>query len=354
MAGLPDGAAVLPDGLPFFSTICTSSAREVMPAVAALAPPLELPDCAPPPEQKPHPAVARTQRALDNLQALTPAALAEESCGGAAPVGGASGAAPVADQPAVAAGRLAVVTPDVIARAEARGSEVTTPANSDDDASWDGLPAEESSEDAPPDSEAEAEDERASAVGEPQAALAASIDIGAHAMAPAPTARACEPAAAQGAGQEDAIFALLALQRAPSTQQPPSTQLPPPQPDYAPAWSIGACPEPSARRPWCLDARVEPPAFAAATLPPPPITGVKRRSPPPYDAGEAAVRFAPMPKPDGTGDSKFFCKFPNCGKGYASTDAVRKHCRQRHLEWLRRLGHGCPALYCSWEGGPAV
>ena len=29
---------------------------------------------------------------------------------------------------------------------------------------------------------------------------------------------------------------------------------------------------------------------------------------------------------------------------------VRKHCRQRHLEWLRRLGHGCPALYCRWEG----
>jgi len=46
---------------------------------------------------------------------------------------------------------------------------------------------------------------------------------------------------------------------------------------------------------------------------------------------------------------KFYCRFPRCGKGYASTDAVRKHCRQRHLEWLRRLGHGCPALYCRWE-----
>jgi len=47
--------------------------------------------------------------------------------------------------------------------------------------------------------------------------------------------------------------------------------------------------------------------------------------------------------------SRYFCKFPRCGKAYASTDAVRKHCRQRHLDWLRRLGHGCPALYCSWD-----
>ena len=46
---------------------------------------------------------------------------------------------------------------------------------------------------------------------------------------------------------------------------------------------------------------------------------------------------------------RFYCRYPRCGKGYASTDAVRKHCRQRHLEWLRRLGHGCPALYCRWE-----
>lgn len=47
--------------------------------------------------------------------------------------------------------------------------------------------------------------------------------------------------------------------------------------------------------------------------------------------------------------ARFYCRYPKCGKGYASTDAVRKHCRQRHLEWLRRLGHGCPALYCRWE-----
>ena len=47
--------------------------------------------------------------------------------------------------------------------------------------------------------------------------------------------------------------------------------------------------------------------------------------------------------------ARFYCKFPRCGKAYSSTDAVRKHCRQRHLEWLRRLGHGCPALYCEWD-----
>ena len=62
--------------------------------------------------------------------------------------------------------------------------------------------------------------------------------------------------------------------------------------------------------------------------------------------GRARRRRVGIPKPDG--DAKFLCKFPGCGKGYASTDAVRKHCRQRHLEWLRRLGHGCPALYCHW------
>ena len=41
---------------------------------------------------------------------------------------------------------------------------------------------------------------------------------------------------------------------------------------------------------------------------------------------------------------------------YSSTDAVRKHCRKRHLEWLRKLdlmaAHDRylpkPALYCRW------
>jgi len=33
----------------------------------------------------------------------------------------------------------------------------------------------------------------------------------------------------------------------------------------------------------------------------------------------------------------WFCKFPGCGKGYASTDGVRKHCRKQHAEWLANL-----------------
>lgn len=49
----------------------------------------------------------------------------------------------------------------------------------------------------------------------------------------------------------------------------------------------------------------------------------------------------------------YVCRFAGCGKSYASTDAVRKHCRQRHLEWLRALGHGTPELYCQCIVSPA-
>ena len=35
--------------------------------------------------------------------------------------------------------------------------------------------------------------------------------------------------------------------------------------------------------------------------------------------------------------SRFVCKHPGCGREYASRDAVRKHCRLRHLAWLRSL-----------------
>jgi len=70
----------------------------------------------------------------------------------------------------------------------------------------------------------------------------------------------------------------------------------------------------------------------------------------PLSAG--SKRRAESPPDDSDGKSHYFCRFPGCGKGYASTDAVRKHCRQRHLEWLRQLGHGCPALYCRWGDQP--
>ena len=38
-----------------------------------------------------------------------------------------------------------------------------------------------------------------------------------------------------------------------------------------------------------------------------------------------------------------------CGRGYAyaSTDAVRKHARQNHRDWLKEQGQGCPSLYCT-------
>lgn len=41
----------------------------------------------------------------------------------------------------------------------------------------------------------------------------------------------------------------------------------------------------------------------------------------------------------------YLCR--KCGREYASTDAVRKHARMNHLEWLRAQGQGCPSLYCT-------
>ena len=37
------------------------------------------------------------------------------------------------------------------------------------------------------------------------------------------------------------------------------------------------------------------------------------------------------------GVQRFVCKHPGCAREYASRDAVRKHCRIRHLAWLRGL-----------------
>jgi len=85
-----------------------------------------------------------------------------------------------------------------------------------------------------------------------------------------------------------------------------------------------------------------PPSFTSFPTPPNPAR--KRKAAQSLD-GEVE-KPPPMPKVDG--EPRFFCKYDGCGKGYASTDAVRKHCRQRHLEWLRALGHGAPSLYCSW------
>ena len=53
------------------------------------------------------------------------------------------------------------------------------------------------------------------------------------------------------------------------------------------------------------------------------------------------------PRVEAEARSRFVCNHDGCGKGYASVDAVRKHCRQRHLEWLQALGQGHSSLYCS-------
>ena len=36
-----------------------------------------------------------------------------------------------------------------------------------------------------------------------------------------------------------------------------------------------------------------------------------------------------------------------CGREYASLDAVRKHARQNHPEWMGAMGRGSPSLYCT-------
>mmetsp|Transcript_22085 Transcript_22085/g.36501 ORF Transcript_22085/g.36501 Transcript_22085/m.36501 type:complete len:241 (+) Transcript_22085:475-1197(+) len=40
-------------------------------------------------------------------------------------------------------------------------------------------------------------------------------------------------------------------------------------------------------------------------------------------------------------------------KGYASTDAVRKHCRKWHANWLQTLAHG-PTNYCRSASGAEI
>ena len=51
--------------------------------------------------------------------------------------------------------------------------------------------------------------------------------------------------------------------------------------------------------------------------------------------------------------TQFYCKGPSCDKVYSTTDAVRRHCKKEHAEWLRsltavRVG---PVGYCSCEAG---
>merc|ERR1719231_1731367 len=59
---------------------------------------------------------------------------------------------------------------------------------------------------------------------------------------------------------------------------------------------------------------------------------------------------SPFSGPGANGKS-YMCN--QCGREYASTDAVRKHARQNHPEWLKDQGQGCPSLYCTVIEGPS-
>lgn len=70
------------------------------------------------------------------------------------------------------------------------------------------------------------------------------------------------------------------------------------------------------------------------------------------EAATAAPEYHPLSNPQkrrGVADraSHFFCKHPECGKSYGCPDAVRKHCRKKHPEWLGRQPVDCgPSAYC--------
>ena len=88
------------------------------------------------------------------------------------------------------------------------------------------------------------------------------------------------------------------------------------------------------------------------------LLGLQRGAPPdspavgPLRKTEAAAPGSAPQKRRGVADraSHFYCKHPDCGKSYGCPDAVRKHCRKKHPEWLRRLGASTgPAGYCRWD-----
>ena len=60
----------------------------------------------------------------------------------------------------------------------------------------------------------------------------------------------------------------------------------------------------------------------------------------PAGSSSSAVQCCTVTQRDG--QTIFTCKFPGCAREYASRDAVRKHCRLRHLEWLRSLDRSPP------------
>lgn len=172
-------------------------------------------------------------------------------------------------------------------------------------------------------------------------------------------AKAEADAAVGGAGGEggelqegDAILALLSLQRVPSMDTSSAWDEDASGTEYTDSLhrSDGVGPSPGSKR-----SRSSTPILAEhERFPLADRHRRQRHSPGGASGGERGTGgYADALRNGGCSDElRYFCKYPDCGKGYASTDAVRKHCRQRHLEWLRRLGHGCPALYCSWGEQP--
>ena len=63
-------------------------------------------------------------------------------------------------------------------------------------------------------------------------------------------------------------------------------------------------------------------------------------TPKPAGSSSSAVQCCTVTQREGA--TIFTCKFPGCAREYASRDAVRKHCRLRHLEWLRSLDRSPP------------
>ena len=73
-------------------------------------------------------------------------------------------------------------------------------------------------------------------------------------------------------------------------------------------------------------------------------TAVRTRCPSRHSA-DSSRSTSPASSGGSASGKSYLCN--HCGREYASTDAVRKHARQNHPEWLKAQGQGCPSLYCT-------
>ena len=83
-------------------------------------------------------------------------------------------------------------------------------------------------------------------------------------------------------------------------------------------------------------------AHVTARKPPPP----PGPPPPPPQSSSSVIQCCTVTRRDnhvqfpGVQVHAYTCKFPGCGREFSARDAVRKHCRNRHLEWLRSIDRG--------------